>query len=33
MIVARSEAECIVFAAEGLFLAHELGPTAEFGFI
>jgi hypothetical protein len=33
MIVARSEAQCIGFAAEGLLLTHELGPTAEFGFI
>jgi hypothetical protein len=32
MIVACSEAECIVFATEGLLLAHEVGPTAEFGF-
>jgi len=32
MIVARSEAQCIVVAAtEGWLLTHELGATAEFG--
>jgi len=32
MMVARLEAQCIVFVAEGLLLTHESNPTAEFGF-
>ena len=31
MMVARLEAQCIVFGAEGSLLTHELNPTAEFG--
>ena len=31
MIIARLEAQCIVFTAEGLLLTHELNPNAEFG--
>jgi len=31
MTVARLEAQCIVFGAQGLLLTHELNPTAEFG--
>jgi len=30
MMVARLEAQCIVFVAEGLLLTHESNPTAEF---
>ena len=32
MIAVASEAECIVFATEGLLLARTLYFTAEFGF-
>ena len=31
-MVARLEAQCIVFATEGLLLTHESNPTAELGF-
>ena len=31
MMVARLEAQCIVFVAEGLLLTHESNPTAESG--